>query len=291
MLRSPVHNHDLATIRGVYGVKPELPATGGSELVGIVDRINGEAPLSAGARVACMTQGAWAEFAIAPLSQLVPIPDGISDDAACQLLAMPLSALVLLDELHVDAGDWIAQNAASGAVGRILMQEAQRRGVHVINLVRREEARRELERFGAKHVVVTSADWTKRVLEMAAGAPISRVVDSVAGNDSIELARLLAPGGELIVFGGLGGQAMRLDPGRLISHELTVRGFWMTAWMRRPENAPRVAAAMQRVFALALGGDLPLPVGGVYSLSQVREALTAAETPGRAGKMLFTGKP
>ena len=29
-LLSPIHNHDLWTIRGSYGVKPELPAIGGS---------------------------------------------------------------------------------------------------------------------------------------------------------------------------------------------------------------------------------------------------------------------
>ena len=27
---SPIHNHDLWTIRGTYGYKPELPAHGGS---------------------------------------------------------------------------------------------------------------------------------------------------------------------------------------------------------------------------------------------------------------------
>ncbi len=55
LVRSPIHNHDIATIRGGYGVKPALPAIGGSELVGIVDE-TGEAAgaIEIGTRVACM---------------------------------------------------------------------------------------------------------------------------------------------------------------------------------------------------------------------------------------------
>jgi len=47
---SPIHNHDLATIRGIYGVKPSLPAVGGTELLGLLD----------GKRVALVSRGAWA---------------------------------------------------------------------------------------------------------------------------------------------------------------------------------------------------------------------------------------
>ncbi len=244
VLCSPIHNHDLATIRGIYGVKPKLPAVGGSELVGVVG----------GKRVACITQGAWAQYTLAPEALLAPIPDGIPDEVACQLLAMPLSAIVLLDELRVNGGDWIVQNAANGAVGKILMREAQRRGVNVINLVRRESGADELRKAGAQRVVVTENDWVDRVLEEAGGAPIVRAIDSVGGPDSANMQRLLAQSGELIVFGGLSGSAMRLDPGRLISHELIVRGFWMTAWMRRPQNADRLASSLRRVFELASGG-------------------------------------
>ena len=279
VLRSPIHNHDLATIRGVYGMKPSLPAIAGSEMVGVNE---------SGSRVACITQGTWAEYAIATESSLVPVPDSIPDDIACQLLAMPLSALVLLEELQVRPGEWIAQNAAGGAVGRILMREAQFRGVNVVNLVRNESAAQGLRSLGARHVLVTEGEWTQRVLEVTGGAPVVRAIDSVAGAQSMEMQRLLAVRGELVVFGGLAGQAMKLDPGRMISHELVVRGFWMTALMRRPEYSQRIAQAMQRVFELAMNGDLPVSVGGVYSLAQSREALNAAETPGRTGKILFS---
>jgi D-arabinose 1-dehydrogenase-like Zn-dependent alcohol dehydrogenase len=34
-----IHNHDLLTVRGLYGYKPTLPAIGGSEALGVVDAL------------------------------------------------------------------------------------------------------------------------------------------------------------------------------------------------------------------------------------------------------------
>ena len=287
MLRSPIHNHDLSTIRGIYGVKPQLPAIGGTEMVGAVDAIGGGVSLALGTRVSAMLQGAWAEFVIVPAALCVTMPDALDDDTASQLMAMPLSALVLLESLRVEPGMWILQNAANGAVGRILMRLAQARNVNVINLVRRESSANELRAFGAKHVIVTEGnDWAAHLREMTGGQPVARVIDSVTGAQSIELQRVLGRRGEYVIFGGLAAAAMRLDPGLMIFNETVVRGFWMTAWMSRASAQERTAA-VQSIFALALAGELPLPVASIFSLSDGKAAMLAAEQPGRSGKVLL----
>ncbi|MBG6181760.1 alcohol dehydrogenase catalytic domain-containing protein [Arthrobacter sp. CAN_A1] len=52
-LMSPIHNHDLWTVRGTYGFKPELSAGAGTEAVGLIDAIGeGVEHLSMGQRVA-----------------------------------------------------------------------------------------------------------------------------------------------------------------------------------------------------------------------------------------------
>ncbi len=289
LVRSPIHNHDLATVRGTYGYKPRLPATGGTEMLGVVDAIgDGVEGVTPGARVAAMlAEGAWAEYALAPVPALVPMPEVLSDEVACQLLAMPLSAMVLLDDLRVKPGDWIVQNAANGTVGRIVMRLGQKAGVNVINVVRREDAAEELRSFGAEHVVVTAdAGWPQRVRETAGEAPIARVVDSVCDAGSTALNALLGKHGEHVVFGALAGGALKLNPGALIFSESIVRGFWMSAWMRDATPEQR-AGAFKRLFAHALANELPLPAGGTFELGKASQALEAAETPGRSGKMLF----
>jgi NADPH:quinone reductase-like Zn-dependent oxidoreductase len=277
MVRSPIHNHDLATIRGVYGVKPKLPATGGTECLGTIS----------GKRFACMTPGAWADEVIANTDSLVPVPDAIDDDRACQLLAMPLSTIVLFDQLRTEPGMWIAQTAANGAVGKLLMLLAQKHGVNIVNFVRRDSAAEELRGYGAQHVIVTAHDgWQTRARTLTGGAGFARIVDSVAGPESLELQRLLAQFGELVVFGALSGASLKFEPGLMIAQESLVHGFWMSTWMQRASEGERVDA-MQRVFALALSGELPLPVGGIYPLRDASQALRAAETPGRSGKILL----
>lgn len=288
VLRSPIHNHDLATIRGIYGYKPKLPAVAGSEVLGVIEALGeGVTGLKEGMRVAGGARGAWAQEAILPAGAAVPIPDAIDDDRAVQLVAMPMSAVVLFDQLRVEPGAWVAQNAANGAVGRILMRVAQSHGVNIANFVRRDDAAAELKSYGAKHVFVTEREgWEEEAMALTGGAGFARIVDSVTGPFSLVMQRLLAKGGELIVFGGLSAGAMKLNPGLMISNELVVRGFWMTSWMTRASAADR-AKAMGTVFELAMKDELPLPVGAVFGLEQASDALRAAETPGRKGKMLF----
>ncbi len=291
VVRAPIHNHDLATIRGTYGYKPQLPAFGGTELAGEVDAVgDGVEHLRKGQRVAATIHaGAWSQFAIVVASGAVPVPDAISDDVASQLLAMPLSAVVLFDELHAERGMWIAQNAAGGAVGRIVMQLAQSHGVNIVNIVRSERTAEELRGYGAQHVVVAGDDgaWQREIRELTGGNGLARIVDSVAGPQTLELQRVLAKLGEIIIFGGLSGAAIKLDPSLMISLECSVRGFWMSSWMIRATHEQRVRG-MQRVFELATRGELPLPVAGTYPLTDAKTALAAAQAPGRGGKVLFS---
>ena len=86
---APIHNHDLWTIRGRYGYKPELPAIGGSEAVGIVDALGeGVEGATVGQRVAVASaHGTWAEYFLAPARLLVPVPQALPDETAAQLIA------------------------------------------------------------------------------------------------------------------------------------------------------------------------------------------------------------
>ncbi|KAG1239864.1 hypothetical protein G6F68_018218 [Rhizopus microsporus] len=88
---------------------------------------------------------------------VIPMPDAIADEMAAQLIAMPLSALMLLEFLHVEPGQWIVQNTANGAVGKSLAMLARARGVHVANLVRNADAVAQLQALGIDYVFDTSS--------------------------------------------------------------------------------------------------------------------------------------
>ena len=123
MIMSPIHNHDLWTIRGEYGYKPDLPtAIGGSEAVGMITDVGaGVDEALIGQRIAVASvHGTWAEYFVAPANGVMPLPAAISDTLGAQLVAMPFSAISLLETLNVSEGGWIVQTAANGAVGKIM---------------------------------------------------------------------------------------------------------------------------------------------------------------------------
>ena len=289
-LLSPIHNHDLWTIRGDYGYKPPLPgAIGGSEAAGVIEKAGpGVDEDMVGKRVAVAgVHGTWAEYFTAPAGGVMPLPEAISDEMGAQLIAMPFSAISLLDGLQAGEGDWVIQTAANGAVGRIMMVLARSRGIHLLNLVRREEAAEDLRAAGVENVVCTADDgWKDRAREIIGEGHAVSAIDSVGGETGADLVELLARDGELVVFGTATGAPLPLSSGALIMKQITVRGFWgsqVSAEMD-PEQRKKL---MTELVTLAAKGDLALETGGSYPLTQVTEAMEAALTPGRAGKVML----
>ena len=283
-----IHNHDLWTIRGTYGFKPDLPAASGTEAVGIVDAVGeGVDTLKVGQRVSGGTFGVWAEYFVAKAAGLIPVPDAISDETAAQLVSMPFSALALLDSLDLEPGDWMVQNTANGAVGKLVAQFAPARNINVLGLVRRDAGIDELSALGIHHIVSTeSADWRARAAEVFDGAEPRAAVDSIGGKAAGELLSLLGEGGTLVSFGAMESGLLQISCGDLIFKQATVRGFWASTVSRTMDAATRgrlFGELLERVGS----GDVPLPVEAVYPFEQARDAAAASAVPGRAGKILL----
>ncbi|MET3927961.1 zinc-binding dehydrogenase [Devosia sp. 2618] len=288
LLLSPIHNHDLATIQGTYGIKPALPAVPGTEAVGVVDALGeGVTNLSVGQRVMGGATEAWAEYYLGDAARLIPVPDSVDDATASQLISMPLSAKMLLADLDVKAGDWIIQNAANGAVGKLLNQFAAEAGVHVVNLVRRDAGIAEMAALGIGNTVSTeAADWRDKVKAITGGAPIVRGLDSVGGEGPEALLSVAADRAEIISFGNLSGQKITLSSDNLLFKQASVRGFWGA----RPRATPEAIGKMiGELVSAAAKGTLKLPVEAIYGLDEARDAARASGEPGRKGKVAIRG--
>lgn len=289
ILLSPIHNHDLWTIRGTYGFKPELPAASGTEAVGIVDALGeGVENLAVGQRVATGgTFGAWAEFVVAGAAGLIPVPEALSDESAAQLVSMPFSTISLLQFLDVREGDWIVQNAANGAVGRMLAQLGAARGVNVLGLVRRTAGVEELAAQGVGNVVATDqGDWRDQVARLTGGAPIVAGVDSVGGSAAGDVLSLLAENGTLVAFGAMQSPIMEIASGDVIFKQATVKGFWGSKVIQTMDAATR-GALFTELVQRVVDGTLTLPVAGVFDAADAADAVRASAEPGRIGKVLL----
>ena len=119
ILASPGNPSDLLFVRGVYsGVQPHFPAPVGFEGVGVVDalgpRVDGR---HVGERVVVLNGqgGNWADYAVVPAGDLLPVPDDLPDEQAASFVINPASAILMLRHiLAIPRGEWLLQSAAEG---------------------------------------------------------------------------------------------------------------------------------------------------------------------------------
>lgn len=293
-LLSSIHNHDLIMIQGEYGEKPDLPAVGGSEAVGTIDALGDEVEgLKKGQRVVVSgSQGTWADYFKAPADKVIPLPDAIDDELAAQLIAMPMSALMLIEFLELQPGQWLVHNGANGAVGMSLAQLASERGINSINVVRSEDSKQELVDLGITDNTVKTEDddWqqqVKDILKQATGNPSIRgAVDAVGGQPGGELLSLVGKDGVMASLGGMTGKPLTLNPNDLIFKQTQVKGFWGAVQMEEatPETLQRLTAEL---IDRAATGKLKLPTGGIYPLEDIKKAVSEEVQSDKKGKILL----
>jgi NADPH:quinone reductase-like Zn-dependent oxidoreductase len=298
----PVHASDLHTIRGRYGFTPEFPTVPGIESVGVIDELgSGTDGLTVGQRVITIgVTATWQEYVVADAGQVLPVPAGMSNSMAAQLLANPLTAVILTgDELDVRPGEWLLQTAAGSTVGQSVIQLGTHVGFKTLNVVRRRSAVEDILAMGGTAVICTEDEnLRERVAEIAGQDGVFKAIDCVSGQVGAEVSRALAPHGELIVYGALSTHrqtdADKLTIpifARLLIYETkTVRGFWLFRWFTESPK-DRLAAAIDRTVQLADSGALRVPEGQPIPVEKFSEAVYLAEAPEHGGKPLLVFEP
>lgn len=286
-----INPSDLLTVRGFYGQLPTLPATPGLEGMGVIEAV-GESVTgwAVGQRVIPLgVAGTWQEYLVVPATQAVLVPDAMADNVAAQFVVNPLTAWIMLDELNLSEGDWVLQTAAGSTLGRLVIQLAKMRGYKTLNVVRRRAQVEEIKELGGDEVICTEdEDLVKRVREVVGPHKLKAALDAVGGETGGAVAQALGSNGVMLVYGLLSMQPMPLDSGRMIFQSSTVRGFWLSDWLRNASPAKSQALFGAALHAMASGKLVP-PVEAEYDLADFVAAVEHAERPGRSGKVLFVG--
>jgi len=292
MIASPINPSDLLFVKGRYGAKPRLPATPGFEGVGVVEESGGGflGWRVRGRRVAVLNgiTGNWQEQAIIPAVQAIPIPDDLPDEQAASFLVNPATAWVMVHEvLRVPRGGWLLQTAAGSALGRMLIRLGRFSGFHTLNVVRRPEQVEELKQIGGDEVVVSgTGQVVERARAVTGGRGVPFAVDAVGGETGAEALQALRPHGRMLVYGALSEQPIPVHPRTLIASSMQVEGFWLKSWMDE-QGLLKKFFLMKRLVKMIRLGVLATPLGPVFPLEHIQEAVRAAETPGRSGKVLL----
>ena len=286
-----INPSDLGMIGGTYGRLPQLPAIAGREGVGTVEAIHPETrtSLKTGDRVRMPESlGAWRSHVICEPEGLINVPSEIPAEQAATLFINPPTALLLLEQFgNLKPGDWVIQNAANSSVGIWVIQLCKLRGLHSVNLVRRNELAAPLQALGADIVLEDNDDNIKQLKAMTGGNSAKLALNSVGGNSVIRLIRGMADGGTCVTFGGMVGDPIRFPTRNLIFNDVHFCGFWMDKWMRS-HSQEDIQALYDRLFDLVKTHGLSSPIAGIHPLRDVTRAIQASSSP-HFGKVLIKG--
>jgi NADPH2:quinone reductase len=288
---SGVNFIDIYYRNGLY--KSNLPIALGSEASGIVERIGAEVTeVAPGDRVAyAMTRGSYAEFAVVPAGQLVPIPDTLDFATAAAAMLQGMTAHYLTrSTFPLAKGQTCLVHAAAGGAGGFITQMAHQIGARVLGTVSTEDKAREARELGADEIIMyTAQDFQAEVMRLTDGRGVDVVYDSVGCSTFEKGLRVIRPRGMMVLFGQSSGPVPPFDPATL--------NPCGSLYLTRPSLAHYTASREELVwragdvFNAIGGGDLRVRVSKTYGLADAGQAHSDLASRQTTGKLLIAVAP
>ncbi|GAA4918359.1 NADPH2:quinone reductase [Stackebrandtia albiflava] len=269
--------------------RADLPMTPGREVAGTVDALgDGVDPQWLGRRVVThlgIASGGYAEQAVREPEALHVLPDGLTASAAVAMIGTGRTALAVLHQAPVTAGDVVVVTAAAGGVGTLLVQAALAAGAAVVGLA---GGRHKLDRLaevapGVIGVDYTAPDWPEAARRGLAGREPTLLYDGVGGEPARLAMDMLTVGGRIVLFGWSSGAPIGFTAddlfARCLSAQVTLGPALLrgTGGLRPLETSALAAAAEGRM----------TPLVREFRLADAAAAHTALEARETVGKVIL----
>ncbi len=190
---------DTLIVRGKYQTRPEPPFSPGGEIAGTIIRVGkGVEGFAVGQRVvAYLGYNGCREEVVAKAESVVPLPDGISDEAAAAIpIAYGTALHGLEDRGHLRPGESVLILGATGGAGLAAVEVAVCLGAEVIAAGTSDEKLKLCAERGAKHLLNLTAGDLKDAARAATGGKGPDVIyDCIGGPYAEPALRAIAWGG------------------------------------------------------------------------------------------------
>lgn len=283
---------DVLMIKGLYQVKPPLPFVPGVEVCGDVIAVGAGVqhvqPEQRVAGMAAVPHGGFAEEALLDATATMPVPDGISDEAAAALtIAYQTGWFGLHRRAHLQEGEWLLVHAAAGGVGSAAVQLGKAAGARVIGVVGGPDKVEVARRLGCDAVIDRrDEDVAARVKEITEGHGADVVYDPVGGAAYQQSTKCIAFEGRIVVVGFASGDI----PAPALNHAL-VKNYAILGlhWGLYATKDPRSLLACHQELArlLAAGAIAPL-VSERVPLEDLPDALSRLGAGDTTGRVVLT---
>jgi NADPH2:quinone reductase len=225
--------------------------------------------------------GGYAEQAVVPAGDLIPVPDGLGRPDAAALLHDGATAFGLLERVGVKPGEWVLVTAAAGGMGVLLVQLARAAGGRVIAAARGQRKLDAAREAGAEAAVdYSEPGWAGRVRELTGGHGVDVVFDGAGGGLGAAAFGITVPGGRFSAHGMSAGGFAGIGEREAKAREITVHGIGPYA----PDEFRRLAAA---ALAGAAAGRIRPVIGQTFPLDRAADAHAALEARATMAKSLL----
>lgn len=299
---------DIWTRNGMPSLQVEFPHIGGSDFAGIIKELGSEVTsVAVGDRVVvnpgiscnkcqrCLEGeislcnnfqllgehrwGGAAEFTIAPVNNVLVIPDNISFvEAAATSLTALTSYRMLMTKARARPGDVILIIGSGGGVGTMALQIANWIGAHTIATTSSDTKENKLRELGANHVInyQNTPDWDKEIWSYTNKAGVDIVIDSTGEVVFRQALRCLRKGGRYVTCGATSGTKGEVNIAAIFWKQLEIIGSTMSTHQEFKE-------ALELLFQ----GIITPVIDSVHQFKNIQQAHLRLEDPTHMGKIVI----
>jgi NADPH:quinone reductase len=280
---------DTLIIEDKYQIKPPLPFSPGGEVAGVVKALGeGVKGLRVGDPViaACRWGGFAEEVLVAP-DRLVPVPRGVSMEAAASLMmTYGTTQYALQDCAHLAPGETLLVLGAAGGTGLSAIELGKLMGARVIAAASSPEKLALCSERGADETILyTPQNLKDEIRRLTGGEGVDVVYDPVGGDYAEPALRGMAWGGRYLVIGFTAG-IPKLPLNLPLLKGCSIVGVFYGAFARKFPQ--RYAQLRSELVGWLAEGRIRPAITARYPLEQAAEALRVVAAREAIGKIVLT---
>jgi NADPH:quinone reductase len=286
-----VNRPDALQRTGGYPPPPGAPTTPGLEIAGtVVDAGPEGTGWAVGDKVcALLAGGGYAEYAVVPGPQALPVPKGFD---MVQAAAVPETFFTVwtnvVDRGRLVSGESILVHGGSSGIGTTAIQLAAALGATVYATAGSQEKCEACEKLGATRAInYRDEDFADVIDQMTGGAGVDLVLDMVGGDYIQKNINCLALEGRVVSIAFLNGPVAKLNLMPMMLKRLTLTGSTL-----RPRTVEQKAAIArdlhEKIWPLLESGQIGPVIDSTFALADACDAHKRLESGSHIGKIVLT---
>lgn len=281
---------DLAQALGRYPPPPGAPITLGMEASGeIVALGEGVTQFTKGQLVcALMAGGAYAEYALASVCCVLPVPESVDVVAAAALPEVHFTVWTnLMDSARLAAGESVLVHGGSSGIGTAAIQLCAALGHAIFVTAGTAEKCKACEALGAaKAINYRDEDFVEAVKQATGGKGVDVILDMVGGSYIQRNLSALARGGRLVNIAFQESMTANVNFGPMLMKRLSFMATTLRARSNEEKGAIRDALSRE-VWPLIAAGRIRPIVDRVFPLVEAQAAHSRMAASDHIGKILL----